>query len=193
MARLRKTTFTTSGHNDAFFRFQDFNAQSSLRMVGAILSIGLSLSLLFSTVFIFRWIHHSVDPPAHVLAHDPVSHNHTNSILYIYHRKARFTSRDVWRGREEEDSSGLFSQVVTHVSSSGTGLMNKYFYRFHNVELRDKKLWVYYDPSEMQPPKEEHWVDIVSCNATSPRLPTMFVIKGNAQPVRWCGLWHLLF
>jgi hypothetical protein len=77
------------------------------------------------------------------------------------------------------------SQITTHVGSSGTGLMNKYFYRFKNVHIIDNRIKFYYDPRTFEPPVDEHWVDIVSCNATSPRHPTMFVIKGDAQPIRW--------
>lgn len=84
-----------------------------------------------------------------------------------------------------ENEGRALSQIITHVGSSGTGLMNKYFYRFKNVHINDNRIKFYYDPSTFDPPVDEHWVDIVSCNATSPRHPTMFVIKGDAQPIRW--------
>lgn len=84
------------------------------------------------------------------------------------------------------NDQNVSSHVSVLVASSGTGLLNKYFYRFRNAEIREGRIFVYYDPEQMDPPAEEHWVDIVSCNATSPKLPTMFVIKGNARPFRWC-------
>jgi len=101
------------------------------------------------------------------------------------------SSIDNLDGREvqKKSNAGLHgessSEVVTHVASSGTGLLNKYYYRLHNIELRRGRFIFYYDPNTLTPPTEEHWVDIVSCNATSPKLPTVFVIKGNAQPIRW--------
>jgi hypothetical protein len=32
---------------------------------------------------------------------------------------------------------------------------------------------------------DEHWVDFISGNATSPTLPTMIVIKGEVQRQKW--------
>lgn len=77
------------------------------------------------------------------------------------------------------------SEIITHVGSSGTGLMNKYFYRFKNIQIDQGRIKFYYDEKNFVPPSEDHWVDIVSCNATSPKHPTMLVVKGDAQPIRW--------
>lgn len=93
--------------------------------------------------------------------------------------------RKAWDQSVFKENSRRYSELVTHVGSSGTGLMNKYFYRFQNVRIVDGRLKFYYDNNTFQAPKEEHWVDIVSCNATSPKHPTMLVVKGDAQPIRW--------
>lgn len=84
------------------------------------------------------------------------------------------------------DNQGMIpSKVFVHASSSGTGLMNRYFYRFTNVQLGRDKLTVYYNPEEFAPPEKPLWVDMVSGNATTHDLPTMFVIKGDAHDVKW--------
>jgi hypothetical protein len=96
-----------------------------------------------------------------------------------------------WSQQAFDDDDALlkaseYSRIVTHVGSSGTGLMNKYFYRFHNVRIKRNRLKFFYDPDgTFAPPTEDHWVDIVSGNATSPKHPTVLVIKGDAQPIRW--------
>jgi hypothetical protein len=78
-----------------------------------------------------------------------------------------------------------YSSFTVHVSASGTGLMNKYFYRFGNVRIRRGRMKFYFDADgSFVPPTEELWVDIISCNATSARPPTMLVVKVDA-PVRW--------
>jgi len=114
------------------------------------------------------------------------------SVPHLYLEKHSLLESYTWNqvpetvpANENENSRNLSSHLSVLVASSGTGLLNKYFYRFKNAEIRDGSLFVHYDPKQMDPPSEEHWVDIVSCNATSPKLPTMFVIKGNARPVRW--------
>jgi len=95
--------------------------------------------------------------------------------------------KDIQSGDEQ------FSEIITHVGSSGTGLMNKYFYRFRNIQIVEGRIKFYYNEKTFTPPSEEHWVDIVSCNATSPNHPTMLVIKGDAQPIRWYVLMQLSF
>lgn len=94
-------------------------------------------------------------------------------------------SIDLGRRHFPSDPGHQFSEIITHVGSSGTGLMNKYFYRFKNIQIDQGRLKFYYDEKNFTPPSEDHWVDIVSCNATSPRHPTMLVVKGDAQPIRW--------
>lgn len=90
------------------------------------------------------------------------------------------------KGVSSVPASEPLSEIITHVGSSGTGLMNKYFYRFKNVQIAQGRIKFYYDQNTFTPPTEDHWVDIVSCNATSPKYPTMLVVKGDAQPIRWC-------
>jgi len=84
-----------------------------------------------------------------------------------------------------ETDAAEFSNLTVHVSSSGTGLMNKYFYRFGNVRILRGRMKFFYDPAgPFVPPTEELWVDIITSNATSAQPPTMLVIKVDA-PTRW--------
>ena len=69
-------------------------------------------------------------------------------------------------------------------STSGSGLVNKFYYKFENVKLKRRKLTVYYDPEKMAPPSD-YWVDIVSTNGSTPQLPTMLVIKGDVHDTKW--------
>lgn len=101
------------------------------------------------------------------------------------HGKRSSLGRKVSIPKVVDENLRRHSELITHVGSSGTGLMNKYFYRFKNVRIVDGRLKFYYDSNTFEAPKEEHWVDIVSCNATSPKHPTMLVVKGDAQPIRW--------
>lgn len=105
-----------------------------------------------------------------------------------------FDTSQIYLGRKDVQSGDAeFSEIITHVGSSGTGLMNKYYYRFRNIQIDEGRIKFYYNENTFTPPSEDHWVDIVSCNATSPKHPTMLVIKGDAQPIRWYVLIHLRF
>jgi len=61
---------------------------------------------------------------------------------------------------EEDDTlrvASEYSSLTVHVSSSGTGLMNKYFYRFKNVRIWRNRIKFFYDPDgTFQPPTEEY-------------------------------------
>lgn len=55
-----------------------------------------------------------------------------------------------------ETDAAEFSNLTVHVSSSGTGLMNKYFYRFGNVRMLRGRMKFFYDPAgPFVPPTEE--------------------------------------
>ena len=55
-----------------------------------------------------------------------------------------------------ETDATEFSNLTVHVSSSGTGLMNKYFYRFGNVRILRGRMKFFYDPAgPFVPPTEE--------------------------------------
>jgi len=86
---------------------------------------------------------------------------------------------------DEDAPSHVVSKAVVQVSASGTGLMNKFYYRFDNVQLSRDKITVYYDPDTFIPPTEEHWVDIISGNTTTAQLPTMIVLKGDLHNTQW--------
>ncbi len=86
---------------------------------------------------------------------------------------------------DEDGPSQVISKAVVQVSASGTGLMNKFYYRFDNVQLSRDKITVYYDPDTFTPPTVEHWVDIISGNTTTPQLPTMIVLKGDLHNTQW--------
>jgi Glycosyltransferase 61 len=86
---------------------------------------------------------------------------------------------------DEDGPSQVISKAVVQVSASGTGLMNKFYFRFDNVQLSRDKITVYYDPDSFTPPTEEHWVDIISGNTTTPQLPTMIVLKGDLHNTQW--------
>lgn len=144
------------------------------RYVIAVTTLGICLTALVTLMSTLRWLRDAPSVPELYLE--------KHSLLESY--KWGQVPRAVTT--KDENNRNVSSHLSVLVASSGTGLLNKYFYRFQNAEIRDEKLFVYYDPKQMDPPSEEHWVDIVSCNATSPKLPTMFVIKGNARPVRWC-------
>jgi hypothetical protein len=79
----------------------------------------------------------------------------------------------------------VVSRATVLASASGTGLMNKWYYRFENVRLSRDKLTVYYDPETFTPPENEHWVDMISGNTTSPEPPTMIVLKGDLHNTKW--------
>jgi hypothetical protein len=79
----------------------------------------------------------------------------------------------------------IHSRVRFAAFASGSGFVNKFYYRFENVRLKKRKLTVYYDDTVMTPPTEEYWVDIVSTNASLPQLPTMLVIKGDVHDTNW--------
>ena len=81
--------------------------------------------------------------------------------------------------------SHIESEAVVQASAAGTGLMNKWYYRFNNVQLARDKITVYYNPTTFIPPTEPHWVDIISGNTTSPKLPTMIVLKGDLHNTKW--------
>lgn len=86
---------------------------------------------------------------------------------------------------DEDGPAYVVSNAVVQASASGTGLMNKYYYRFDNVRLSRDKITVYYDPDKFTPPTESHWVDIISGNTTSPQYPTMIVLKGDLHNTAW--------
>ncbi len=55
-----------------------------------------------------------------------------------------------------ESDAAQYSSLAVHVSSSGTGLMNKYFYRFGNVRVWRGRMKFFYDPAgPFAPPTEE--------------------------------------
>lgn len=84
------------------------------------------------------------------------------------------------------NDDAIISNVLMHVSASGTGLMNKFYYRFQNIQLNKDKITVYYDPNEFEPPTEPYWIDMISGNISRPELPTVFVIKGDkVQGTKW--------
>jgi len=87
---------------------------------------------------------------------------------------------------ELDDPGPIRSQVLIHASSSGTGLLNKYFYRFQDVQLSSDGVTVFYDPDTFDPPYQPYWVDMVSGNGSLPYLPTRFVIKGDTHNIQWC-------
>jgi hypothetical protein len=78
----------------------------------------------------------------------------------------------------------IISSPTVLVAASGGGGLNKYYYRFENVRLTRSGLTVYLPPG-VDPPPEEHWVDFISSNTTSPRPPTMIVIKGDLHTTKW--------
>ena len=86
---------------------------------------------------------------------------------------------------QEDGPSHVISKAVVQVSASGTGLMNKFYFRFDNVQLSRDKITVFYDPDTFTPPIEEYWVDIISGNTTTPQLPTMIVLKGDLHNTQW--------
>ncbi|KAL4550286.1 hypothetical protein Ndes2526B_g08441 [Nannochloris sp. 'desiccata'] len=86
---------------------------------------------------------------------------------------------------DEDGPSQVISKAVVQVSASGTGLMNKFYFRFDNVQLSRDKITVFYDPDTFTPPTEELWIDIISGNTTTPQLPTMIVLKGDLHNTQW--------
>lgn len=86
--------------------------------------------------------------------------------------------------KKETKKPRIQSNVRIMASTSGSGFINKFYYRFENIKLKRRKLTVYYDPEKISPPKE-HWVDIISTNASYPKLPTMLVIKGDVHDTKW--------
>lgn len=68
-----------------------------------------------------------------------------------------------------ETEAAEYSSLTVHVSSSGTGLMNKYFYRFRNVRILRGRMKFFYDPAgPFVPPTEEcvcfRWMDSDNCS-----------------------------
>ena len=129
--------------------------------------------------------------PKHVIPslkrQDPVSAHDLDDWLTgaVHSPPARGASPAAPADEDEDDDADVVSHAIVHASASGTGLVNKYFYRFQNVEISGGKLTVYYDPATLTPPTKELWVDMISGNASTPDLPTMFVIKGDTNTVRW--------
>lgn len=92
-----------------------------------------------------------------------------------------YATRGFSSGNAED---GITSKMTVQVSPSGSGLMNKYYFRFRDVLVRKDKIVVYYGP-DFQPPTREHWIDFISGNTTSPDPPTMMVIKGDLHSSKW--------
>ena len=147
------------------------------------------------------------------------------SILAAVYKTVRWLQVQSFELDDRHQNASVYSTLTVHVSSSGTGLMNKYFYRFKNVRIWRGRMKFFYDPDgPFELPTHEydipcllpvpssssaspvrlplycipfqylltllfarplrHWVDIISCNATSAQPPTMLVIKVDA-PIRW--------
>ena len=79
----------------------------------------------------------------------------------------------------------IVSNARIMASATGTGLMNKFYYQFDNVQLTRDKISVFYDPHTFTPPAEPHWVDMISGNATLHEPPTMIVLKGDLHNTKW--------
>lgn len=99
-------------------------------------------------------------------------------------RPGAIPTRERTAAEEAALAGRVHSRCRIHAAASGSGLVNKYYHRFENVQLTQEKLTVFYPP-EFTPPQGEVWVDIISGNATHPVLPTMYSIKGDLHTKKW--------
>lgn len=104
----------------------------------------------------------------------------------VQSRAVHQLTSDIQKSRSEP----LFSNVSILASTSGSGLMNKYYYEFRNVYVdHNGRIKVYYDPNNfgfnVTDKGYSYWVDVLSGNASSPLLPTTLVLKGEVHNSQW--------
>lgn len=109
----------------------------------------------------------------------------TGSAQYAIDQSNKF-GKDLgsYKSRKIQDKNFITSNIIAHATPNAHGSLTKYFWRFQNVKLTKKTLYVYLRP-DAQPPTEEYWVDFVSGNTSSPAPPTMIVIKGTVHKNVW--------